>query len=443
MNPAVLSGLFAVVPAMLAAPASAAAAPAGMRWEQPVEIAGGRGEKGPWRQNDSRYDYVDDGAVACAPDGGQYVAWVDQNSKDVWLRTVSRDGRLGAPVNVSRNRATFSWQPRVAADPQRPGRLYLLWQEIIFSGGSHGGDILFAHSGDGGRTFSAPLNLSRSTAGDGKGRLDRATWSNGSLDLAIAADGTLLAVWTEYHGALWLARSVDDGARFSAPRRIAGDDGVPARAPALAVGPRGAVHLAWSVGEEPGGAIRVARSQDGGASFAAPQLVGGAEADDAQADARADAPRLALDGAGRLHLVYAVHGGPGGRSEVRYSSAPDAGRFGPARTLSAPGRDAAYPALATNGETVLAVSWENIEHGGMGHGGRAQSLGIAVSRDGGRSFTAASDIPASAAPQGGTNGSQQGLLGQKLAVDAAGRIAVVNSSLVPGRRSRVWLLRAR
>ncbi|MBA4094956.1 MAG: hypothetical protein C0489_12845, partial [Candidatus Accumulibacter sp.] len=276
--------------------------------EKTLDIAIGGGEKGPWQQNDSRYDYVDDAAVAFIPDGGQVLAWAEQGGKDVWLRIVSGDGRPGAPVNVSRSPATFSWLPRIAVDPGR-NRLYLLWQEIIFSGGSHGGDILFARSSDGGRTFSPPLNLSRSKGGDGKGRLDRDTWSNGSLDLAVGTDGTVFAAWTEYHGALWLSHSRDAGSSFSAPRRIAGDDRQPARAPSLAVGPGRAVHLAWTVGEDPRAAIRLATSHDNGASFDAPRLIG-------DADGRADAPRLAVDGGGRLHLVYAWHGDA--HAEVRY-----------------------------------------------------------------------------------------------------------------------------
>jgi hypothetical protein len=34
--------------------------------------------------------------------------------------------------------------------------VYVLWQEIVFSGGSHGGEIFFARSRDGGQTWSAP-----------------------------------------------------------------------------------------------------------------------------------------------------------------------------------------------------------------------------------------------------------------------------------------------
>ncbi|KQQ97264.1 sialidase family protein [Massilia sp. Leaf139] len=418
-----LTAWFALGVALPALPAAPA-----LVWEAPREIAAGRGEKGAWRQNDSRYDYVDDATVALAPDGEQYLAWVEQGSKDVWLRT-AMGGRLSAPVNVSRSPATFSWLPRIAVDPGQPRRICLLWQEIVFSGGSHGGDILFARSDDGGRTFSAPLNLSRSRGGDGKGRLDRATWSNGSLDIAIGAGGLVLASWTEYEGALWLARSLDGGASFSAPQRLAGDGKRPARGPALAIGPDGAVHLAWAVGEDARAAIRVARSQDKGASFGAPRLVGGEEG-------RADAPRLAFDGAGRLHMVYAEHGAASAR--VRHALADDAVRFAPARTLAAPlgAGGAAYPMLAGDGASGLAIVWEI-----LGRDGRPRSLGISVSRDGGRSFTAPSVVPGSAAPHGGSNGSQQGLLGSKLALGRDGRIAIVNRSLVPGQGSRIRLIR--
>ncbi|MBQ5949347.1 hypothetical protein, partial [Massilia sp. ST3] len=179
-------------------------------WQEAVTVATGGGTKGPWRQNASHYDYVDDGAVAWLDGAGLGVAWADQRRKDVLFRTIP-----GAEaINVSRSGATFSWHPRVAA---RREHVYLLWQEIIFSGGSHGGDILFARSTDKGRSFGPPLNLSRSRGGDGKGRLDRATWSNGSLDLAVAGDGAVAAAWTEFDGALWLARSADAGAGFARP----------------------------------------------------------------------------------------------------------------------------------------------------------------------------------------------------------------------------------
>jgi len=208
-------------------------------WRGSTEIAAGPAERGPWQQNESHYRYVDDATVAVDARGRVAFAWVDQATKDVHF------GKQGGAVNVSRSPQTFSWLPRVAIGAD--GVVYVLWQEIIFSGGSHGGDILFARSQDGGATFSAPLNLSASVAGDGKGRIDKDRWHNGSLDVAVGSDGTVFTAWTEYEGALWLRRSIDGGKSFSGKVRL--PDAKPARAPALAVHGN-TVYLAWTVGDD-------------------------------------------------------------------------------------------------------------------------------------------------------------------------------------------------
>ena len=236
-----------------------------LEWSGSSEIASGPGVRGRWQQNESRYDYVDDPAVAIDEQGAISVAWVDQAHKDIFFQRFSPDGKKQAslPVNVSRNPSTFSWLPRIVVNQDTPQKLFLLWQEIIFSGGSHGGDIQFAQSEDGGATFSKPINLSSSIGGDGKGRINRKVWHNGSLDLALGADGTLYAAWTEYEGPLWFSRSLDGGKSFSAPKRIAGgNDAAPARAPALATGPGSTVYLAWTTGEEESADIRIVRSSD-------------------------------------------------------------------------------------------------------------------------------------------------------------------------------------
>ena len=160
--------------ALIAFVVSLSAAASEIRWSPPFEIATGGGVRGPWQQNDSRYDYVDDPSVAIERHGGTGIAWVDQGEKDVFFRRLDSGGApAGEPVNVSRSPATFSWLPRVAFAPGNARQVFILWQEIIFSGGSHGGDIFFSRSEDGGASFSAPVNLSNSLAGDGKGRIDR------------------------------------------------------------------------------------------------------------------------------------------------------------------------------------------------------------------------------------------------------------------------------
>src|SRR5687767_6694278 len=201
---------------------TAHAAEPAIDWCFTVDVAAGGGHRGPWRMNESQYDYVDDPSVAIDARGAVVVTWVDQRRKDVLFQVYEPNGkpRLAQAVNVSRTPNVFSWLPRVVLSPQHPGDVFVLWQEIVFSGGSHGGDILFARSRDNGASFDKPLNLSNSVAGDGKGRINKDIWHNGSLDLAIGGDGVLYAAWTEYEGPLWLSRSTDRGESFSRPLQI-------------------------------------------------------------------------------------------------------------------------------------------------------------------------------------------------------------------------------
>ena len=398
--------------------AAMAMAAAPLVWREPVEVAVGGGERGPWQQNDSRSDFVDDPTVAIDERGDVVVAWVDQKRKDVFVQRIGD----GPPVNVSRSPATFSWLPRIVVAPGDPRSVAVLWQEIIFSGGSHGGEILFARSGDGGRTFSEPLNLSRSVAGDGKGRISRDVWHNGSLDLVAAASGPLHATWTEYEGALWVTRSTDGGKTFAASRRVAGDDARPARAPSLAVGASGTVFLAWTIGMDESADVRVARSTDGGVSFGEPRIA-------ASTPGYSDAPKVAVDARGALHLVY------GEDTRVWYTRSTDGAQtFDRPRPIS--GRGGGFPALALDGNGHVYALWERFPSGAR----RPRGLELAVSRDGGQRFTPGTEVPRSA--DRGWNGSSQGLLMKKLAVGADGAIAIVNSALAPGTRSRVWLMRA-
>lgn len=386
-------------------------------WHGTTDIAAGRAERGPWRMNESRYDYVDDPTVAIDERGAIAVAWVDQGRKDVLFQRVSPDGtKLGNSVNVSRTPTVFSWLPRIAIDSEQG--VFVAWQEIIFSGGSHGGDILFARSDDGGRNFSEPLNLSRSIEGDGKGRITKNNWHNGSLDLALGTDGTLYVAWTEYEGALWVRRSGDGGRTFS--RRLRIDDAKPARGPTFALGSNGVVYLAWTVGDEAAD-IRVARSTDGGGSFVAPVIV-------ATSKGYSDAPKLAVDAAGVLHVVYSE------RQRVLYSRSTDGGRsFAAPRDIS--GRNAAFPDLSLDGKGNLYVLWEHFPDGRE----RPRGLALAVSTDGGATFTQPILVPDSAGA--GSNGSLQGLLMRKLAVNRHGALAVVNSSFDEEEGSQVWLMR--
>ena len=406
--PLLLAGLIAVaLPAAGQPPA----------WDGNTEVAAGRAQFGPWQMNESRWDYVDDPTVAFDDRGGIAVAWVDQGRKDVFFQKLDANGkRLADPVNVSRSPKVFSWLPRIALDSS--GRIFVLWQEIIFSGGSHGGDILFARSEDGGRTFSKPENLSNSVAGDGKGRITRDLWHNGSLDLVVSGN-SLYTAWTEYEGALWFRRSTNSGESFSHKLQI--QDAQPTRAPSLAVHGN-TVYLAWTVGDDPAADIRVAKSSDGGASFAAPVIV-------ERSKGYSDAPKLAVDARGVLHLVYSEN------RRILYSRSSDgAASFERPRDIS--GGNAGFPSLGVDARGNLCVLWERF----VGDAPRPRGLGIAVSRDAGRSFET-DQVPDRASA--GWNGSLQGMLARKLAVHRDGAIAIVNSTIQERESSHVRLMRGR
>lgn len=422
-------------------PAAGKAEPPAVIWSEPLEVATGNAYKGPWRMNDSQFDYVDDPTVTIDEDGVVAIAWADQFRKDIFFQVLTPDGERGfsEPVNVSRTPSVFSWLPRMVVAGGDPSSVYTLWQEIVFSGGTHGGEIFFARSSDGGKTFDPPVNLSNSIAGDGKGRLTRRYWHNGSLDLVISADGTLLAAWTEYEGPLWFSRSSDGGETFSDPLRIDGGAGaLPARGPSLAAGADDAVYLAWTVGEDPRADIRVASSTDGGKTFGKPRIP-------FESRGHCDAPKIAVDHDGRIHLVYAESpAGPFESYAIRYARSHDGGHtFERARVISQPLPQkyvsSSFPALGTDGEGGLYVLWELYANPKS----RSQGLGFTISRDSGDTFAPPSIVPGSADTALGVNGSLQGLLMRKMAVNGEGAIAIVNSTLERDVASRVRLHRGR
>lgn len=421
-----------------------------LTWQDRMMIASGGGYRGPWQMNASVYDYVDDPAAAIDAKGATGVVWADQARQDIFFQRFSPGGRgeLPEPVNVSKNPGTFSWLPKIVMTSGEPQEIGVLWQEIIFSGGSHGGDILFARSTDGGQTFSEPLNLSNDIAGSGKGRLTKNLWHNGSLDLVKGPEGHLYAAWTEYEGTLWFSRSTDQGGTFSPPVRVAGRGGnPPTRGPALAVGAPGVIYLAWTVGEEDAADIHFSTSFDGGRSFVAPKIAH-------QSSGHADAPKIAVDHAGTVHLVYAQSpkGLLGAYHIVYLRMKSGESRFAPPVPISSPQskrfESVSFPSLAIGGNGRLYVLWEIFPGSALealfpGPANRPKGLGFTHSSDGGQTFATPSIIPGSLDRAYGFNGSLQGLLMQKLAANNRGDIAVVNNIFKPGQSSQIWLILGR
>ena len=409
-------------------------------WSEGIEIAAGDAHQGPWRMNRSEFHYVDDPTVAMDETGSVGIVWADQTRRDLFFQRYSPNGEkwFTNPVGVSRSPDVFSWLPRLVLNNGDSGEVYVLWQEIVFSGGTHGGEIFFARSSDGGETFHPPINLSNSLAGDGKGRLTRNYWHNGSLDLALGTEGVLHAVWTEYEGTLWVSRSTDGGNSFSTPMRIAhGKTGTPARGPSITVHEQ-MVFIMWAVGEDESADIHFSRSFDGGKSFEPPRVV-------VETDGHSDAPKIAVDSAATLHLVFAES--PTGIFEqyhIHYMRSDDGGQtFQSLRTIPNPNsqhfESGSFPSLGVAGNEKVYVLWELYPN----HKLRSRALAFTYSNNGGKSFVSPTLLPDITNSELSENGSRQGMLMRKFAVNQSGAMAVVNSTFRLGESSHIWLLLGR
>ena len=148
---------------------------------------------------------------------------------------------------------------------------------------------------------------------------------------------------------------------------------------------------------------------------------------------------------GTVHLVFAESpAGPFERYHIRYTRSNDRGReFEKPREISGTHpqkfESVNFPSLAVDASDNLYAIWELFPR----RTEFPQGLGFAYSSDGGKSFASPSIVPGSADPALGFNGSRQGLLMRKLAVNKAGALAIVNSTFKWNETSRIWLFRAR
>ncbi|MGH9179146.1 MAG: sialidase family protein [Acidimicrobiales bacterium] len=296
--------------------------------------------------------------AAFGPDGRLYVSFVTLagpgNVPHAGWTTTSTDGgrSFGAAARLT---GPLGFQLRVAADPERAGRVWASWLQASGTGTlsfpDTGNPVMVARSDDGGTSWSAPVRASAAT----RARVV-------APSIASGAGGDVYVLYLDvgddrldYHGAhqgrggepdagpwsLVLARSTDGGATWA--ETLVDGAVVPTerfivfipQSPSLAVDPaRHRVYAAFHDGRDGDADVRVWASADDGGHFGPPARVNDNPVRDGTAQYL---PRLAVAPGGRLDVAFydrrddrADH-----RNEVSLQSSSDAGRsFGPRVAVS-------------------------------------------------------------------------------------------------------------
>ena len=333
--------------------------------------------------------------VALAPAGGAaYVAWVGTNGSvsDVYLARSAADSGFAPAVRVNHIRGDAAPHPQAPAQVATgaAGEVYVAWQNNTRIPGRRfpASDLRFARSADGGRTFEPAIYVNDDAGGPPA--------SHTFHDLAVAPDGTIYVSWIDgrasmedsggsarrfptrvravmdggamaaehaghAHGGpgpeIRIARSTDGGRSFE-PSRVVDNDACPCCRTSLALGPGGEVYVAWR--KVFAGGVRdvvVARSTDGGRTFAAPVRV---HRDGWAIDACPHAgPAVAADVAGRVHVAWFT--GVDGRAGAWYAVSADRGRHftRPVRLTPDGPTPTTQVKLAADREGAVWVAWED------------------------------------------------------------------------------------
>ncbi|MGH3656096.1 MAG: sialidase family protein [Micromonosporaceae bacterium] len=299
--------------------------------------------------------------VAFGPDGTLYYLFVGLAG--------AGNTPMGAFLTTSSDRARSFSPPRQVLGPNNfavrmavdrtsgSGRLHLVWLKANSPPGlgslpTPPNPIVSAHSDDGGRTFSEPVQVS-----DPDRQLVAAP------ALALGPDHSVHVLYydlgrdaRDYHGlegptwedewSLVLATSGDGGRHF-AEGRVVDDDVVPPQRvmliftmppPALATDESGRILAAWHDARNGDWDVFLRRSDDGGATWAQPRRLN----DDRVRNGRHQyQPRLSLHGRRVDAIFYDRRDDPGNvRNDVRFTFSTDAGTsFSPTIELTSTSSD--------------------------------------------------------------------------------------------------------
>src|SRR5216684_700174 len=277
--------------------------------------------------------------IAVDTNGGVNVVWVDNTpGHQTIFFSRSTDGGVtfSTPVNIS-NDPSDSANPQIAVDAT--GNISVVWENDTINLG-----VFYAHSTDGGVSFSSPPPLTTNTSG------------SFGPQLAVDANGNICVVWeddfsTRAH--VSFSRSADKGATFSTPQlNLSKNSTGNSTAPMIALDGGGNINVVW-VDNSPGYfAIFFTRSSDNGTTFSTAKGISNTSGDSAN-------PQLAVDASGNVHVVWQHNTPQVFNSDIFFARSADGGATftNPPLNLSANPGDSTNPWLTVDSAGNLNLGW--------------------------------------------------------------------------------------
>jgi hypothetical protein len=359
--------------------------------------------------NPSGANAIDGATVAAGVNGVFHAAWVDQfgttsSRQDIYYAKSTDNGvTWSAPVRVDvgdANNATDSDQVHIAVTDS--GVVVVMWEEkrdAVAAGNAANEDLFYNRSDDGGLTWlPAALPLNTDTAG---------AHITSDIDIAtLVADGESFHVCWEEDTTSGLGgseevryvRSNDAGATWSAPVILNQNPGMFDVDEPHVAADNGVVLVFWveDFGAPNSDDLMVARSTDGGVTFAAPVAV------ESDLTGNPDEPRAMIDG-DLVCITFTENqvGDPAGEGVMAVVSTDGGVTWLPEVTVSAQmfavtSADADSPFVAVNGDDIFIVYDEDSRD--RLAGGTGDSAGnvcyLAYSNDRGATWQVDVDIEA-------------------------------------------------
>lgn len=296
--------------------------------------------------------------VAADSHGGFYLVYIERTSgaSNVMLRRSANGQNFSNPIRVNDRAGDAVVRnenpPKVAVAPN--GDVDVCWAS---ERGRWKGDIRFARSTDGGKTFAPAITLNSDAAGEPAGHAFQS--------IAMDARGRVFVAWIdernkqpEDRGAeIWLSTSEDGGQTFLRDHRILSDVCECCRTN-LQIDSDDRLFLSYRTVPAQGRMMRdimVARSDDGGKTFTQTAVShDGWEINGCPVAG----PALSVDKAGRITVIWFMGGGA--RPGLYYATSSDHGSSYTPRQWLDPDQKLGKHAHAVNGPAgQVIVAWDD------------------------------------------------------------------------------------